>query len=169
MGGGGGALGELETSSNHKEFSAAVGHLASVEATAMSPLSMDCCQLTAPLPHSILSAVTPPPRAPALAIKSAVHRPFTASENGSDADAPAKDMEELMLVMDADVTAKISASMRLRLGLLTWFCSNLRARCHSEVLRRLAPPISTLLRASTFSCICSSQFFCFCLATHSKT
>jgi hypothetical protein len=60
------------------------------------------------------------------------------------AEGHAKGVEELMMDVQREVSAKVSASMRFKLGLLTWFCNNLRARCHSEVLARCTPLIDIL-------------------------
>ena len=48
------------------------------------------------------------------------------------------DWGAMMADVEAAVAARVGASMRLKLGLLGWFASNLRRRCHAEVVARCA-------------------------------
>ena len=64
----------------------------------------------------------------------------SAAESDDDASGGALGMAELLEEVQREVSTRVAASMRLKLGLLAWFCSNLRTRCHAEVLARWALP-----------------------------
>jgi hypothetical protein len=68
---------------------------------------------------------------------SALSKPLANHEPG-DASAAITGAQDLVADIDREITARISASMRLKVGLLGWFCKNLRKRCHMEVFARCA-------------------------------
>jgi hypothetical protein len=85
----------------------------------------------------------PAPAGPAHALSTQSARSFwrrcsTSGDSQDSGTGSTKGLEDLIAEVQREVTAKVSASMRFRLGLLSWFCNNLRARCHAEVLARWA-------------------------------
>jgi hypothetical protein len=54
---------------------------------------------------------------------------------GDDGDG---DGDAMMADISREIAEKVSASMRLKLGLLAWFCQNMRRRCMLEVVARCA-------------------------------
>lgn len=47
-----------------------------------------------------------------------------------------RDPSALMGDIDEEIAHRVAASMRLKLGLLSWFCHNMRRRCVMEVVAR---------------------------------
>lgn len=44
--------------------------------------------------------------------------------------------DDLMTDINAEISHRVASSMRLKLGLLSWFCHNMRRRCVMEVVAR---------------------------------
>lgn len=55
-------------------------------------------------------------------------------------------MESMMADINREVQERTSASLRLKVGLLSYFCNNMRRRCRQEVVNRSA---SGLIQPST--------------------
>lgn len=49
------------------------------------------------------------------------------------------EMDVMMASIQREVAERTTASLRLKAGLLAYFCNNMRRRCHSEVQHRFAP------------------------------
>jgi hypothetical protein len=49
-----------------------------------------------------------------------------------------REPDDLMTSINTEISQRVGASMRLKLGLLSWFCHNMRRRCVLEVVARHA-------------------------------
>lgn len=49
------------------------------------------------------------------------------------------DMDVMMASIHREVQERTAASLRLKAGLLSYFCNNMRRRCRAEVQQRCAP------------------------------
>lgn len=49
------------------------------------------------------------------------------------------DMDVMMASIQREVQERTTASLRLKAGLLSYFCNNMRRRCRAEVQHRCAP------------------------------
>lgn len=58
-----------------------------------------------------------------------------------------RDPDDLMMDINTEISHRVAASMRLKLGLLSWFCHNMRRRCVMEVVARqgLFSPVTFLI------------------------
>jgi hypothetical protein len=58
------------------------------------------------------------------------------ADHGLEAATTVASAQEMVADIEREITARLSASVKLKVGLLAWFCKNLRQRCHAEVLAR---------------------------------